>query len=113
MLYLHPTRSHSSARVVHVYVTVLVFTVRTLYILYSYHVSRQPRIRSIEQTMNQRADKIKVVKGRMNVVEDEVFVDFCREIGIANIRSAASRTACASPLIPNLASFHWQNMYNV
>ena len=63
--------------------------------------------------MNQRADKIKVVKGRMNVVEDEVFVDFCREIGIANIRSAASHTASSSPLIQYIASFHWQDLYNV
>ena len=51
--------------------------------------------------MNQRADKIKVVKGRMNVVEDEVFVDFCREIGIANIRYVRHRMClrtCTSAL---------------
>ena len=43
-------------------------------------------MQSIEQTMNMRADKIKQLKERMNVVEDEVFAEFCRDIGIANIR---------------------------
>ena len=46
----------------------------------------QPRLATIEKSMNTRSDKIKQLKQKMNVVEDEVFASFCEEIGVSNIR---------------------------
>lgn len=36
--------------------------------------------------MNDRGDKIKQLKEKMNRVEDEVFAHFCEQIGVDNIR---------------------------
>ena len=39
-----------------------------------------------ERTMNDRGDHIKVLKDKMNTVEDEIFEQFCLQIGVENIR---------------------------
>jgi len=38
--------------------------------------------------MTERGARLQQLKEQMNGVEDEVFRKFCREIGVANIRSA-------------------------
>ena len=40
--------------------------------------------------MEERLVKIKKLQGQQNTVEDEVFKDFCRSIGVQNIRSVAA-----------------------
>ena len=40
----------------------------------------------IDRRMSERGDKIKQLKDKMNRVEDEVFADFCEQIGVTNIR---------------------------
>ena len=47
----------------------------------------QPKIESIHTRMTERGVKLQELKEQMNGVEDEVFRKFCREIGVANIRS--------------------------
>lgn len=49
-------------------------------------VDYEPRIKEIEKRLAQRAEKIKKVRAEANTVEDEVFGEFCREIGVDNIR---------------------------
>lgn len=46
----------------------------------------QPETESIEETMKERNVKIKKIKDKMNRVEDDVFVHFCNELGVENIR---------------------------
>ncbi|NP_997975.2 structural maintenance of chromosomes 1A, like [Danio rerio] len=45
-----------------------------------------PRINDIKRIIQSRERDMKDLKDRMNVVEDEVFVEFCKEIGVRNIR---------------------------
>ncbi|KAG5281745.1 hypothetical protein AALO_G00048340 [Alosa alosa] len=45
-----------------------------------------PRINDIKRIVQSREREMKDLKDRMNVVEDEVFVEFCKEIGVRNIR---------------------------
>jgi len=47
----------------------------------------QPKIDSIHSRMAERGVRLQELKEQMNGVEDEVFRKFCREIGVANIRS--------------------------
>jgi len=46
----------------------------------------QPRMHALESAMNEREETIRVVKDRTNRVEDEIFEDFCAQIGVENIR---------------------------
>ena len=39
-----------------------------------------------ERRMKERGDAMKIVKDKMNRVEDEVFSEFCIQIGVSNIR---------------------------
>ena len=48
--------------------------------------SFDPRTEELEGRMNERGDKLKYIKGKMNTVEDEVFYHFCQQIGVDNIR---------------------------
>lgn len=50
-----------------------------------------PKIKSIEQRMADRDKKIQEVKNQMNSVEDRVYADFCKGIGVANIREYEER----------------------
>uniref|UniRef100_A0A8C4S928 Structural maintenance of chromosomes protein n=1 Tax=Erpetoichthys calabaricus TaxID=27687 RepID=A0A8C4S928_ERPCA len=45
-----------------------------------------PRINDIKRIIQSREREIKELRDRMNLVEDEVFLDFCKEIGVRNIR---------------------------
>uniref|UniRef100_A0A8C1YKB2 Structural maintenance of chromosomes protein 1A n=1 Tax=Cyprinus carpio TaxID=7962 RepID=A0A8C1YKB2_CYPCA len=45
-----------------------------------------PRINDIKRIIQSREREMKDLKDRMNLVEDEVFVEFCKEIGVRNIR---------------------------
>uniref|UniRef100_A0A8C1QQD2 Structural maintenance of chromosomes protein n=1 Tax=Cyprinus carpio TaxID=7962 RepID=A0A8C1QQD2_CYPCA len=45
-----------------------------------------PRINDIKRIIQSRERDMKDLKDRMNLVEDEVFVEFCKEIGVRNIR---------------------------
>ncbi|XP_073730993.1 structural maintenance of chromosomes 1A, like [Misgurnus anguillicaudatus] len=45
-----------------------------------------PRINDIKRIVQSRERDMKDLKDRMNVVEDEVFLEFCKEIGVRNIR---------------------------
>ncbi|XP_008316384.2 structural maintenance of chromosomes protein 1A [Cynoglossus semilaevis] len=45
-----------------------------------------PRINDIKRIIQSREREITDLRDRMNLVEDEVFVDFCEEIGVRNIR---------------------------
>uniref|UniRef100_A0A8B9JL49 Structural maintenance of chromosomes protein 1A n=1 Tax=Astyanax mexicanus TaxID=7994 RepID=A0A8B9JL49_ASTMX len=45
-----------------------------------------PRINDIKRIVQSRERDMKELKDRMNVVEDEVFFEFCKEIGVRNIR---------------------------
>lgn len=45
----------------------------------------------IEETMRARGEKIQEIKERMNRVEDNVFAEFCSQIGVANIRQYEER----------------------
>ncbi|XP_022082517.1 structural maintenance of chromosomes protein 1A-like [Acanthaster planci] len=46
----------------------------------------EPRMEAIEEQITQRAELIMAKRTQMNRVEDEVFADFCRSIGVENIR---------------------------
>ena len=50
----------------------------------------QPRIEAIRARMTERGVRLQQLKEQMNGVEDEVFRKFCREIGVANIRSVST-----------------------
>lgn len=45
-----------------------------------------PKITEIQQKLNERSLKLKQVKQDRNLIEDEIFRDFCKEIGVDNIR---------------------------
>uniref|UniRef100_A0AAR2KB15 Structural maintenance of chromosomes protein n=1 Tax=Pygocentrus nattereri TaxID=42514 RepID=A0AAR2KB15_PYGNA len=45
-----------------------------------------PRINDIKRIIQSRERDMKELKDRMNLVEDEVFLEFCKEIGVRNIR---------------------------
>lgn len=45
-----------------------------------------PRINDIKRIIQSRERDITELRDRMNLVEDEVFVEFCKEIGVRNIR---------------------------
>lgn len=51
----------------------------------------QPRVSDIERRMLTRDSKIQEVKENMNSVEDRVFSDFCRRLGVQNIRQYEER----------------------
>lgn len=53
--------------------------------------SFEPRMQVLEKQMNEREDTIKQLKDRMNRVEDELFEDFCSQIGVENIRQYEER----------------------
>lgn len=53
--------------------------------------SSGPLIEEIERTMQARDQEIQEMKERMNSVEDDVFADFCRRIGMTNIRQYEER----------------------
>lgn len=40
-----------------------------------------PEIETIERSMQEREQRIEEIKLKMNTVEDDVFCDFCNEIG--------------------------------
>ena len=40
----------------------------------------------LERSMMEREETIKVLKDKTNRVEDEIFEDFCEQIGVDNIR---------------------------
>jgi structural maintenance of chromosome 1 len=50
-----------------------------------------PNIREIEATMRKREQQIEATKDKMNTVEDRVFKDFCKRIGVSNIRQYEER----------------------
>lgn len=50
-----------------------------------------PHIGRIERQMVSRNQKIQEIKQKMNNVEDHVYADFCRRIGVANIRQYEER----------------------
>ncbi|XP_021341818.1 structural maintenance of chromosomes protein 1A-like [Mizuhopecten yessoensis] len=53
--------------------------------------SFDPRIQEIERRMSERGEKLKILKERMDRVEDEVFMTFCIQIGVENIRQYEER----------------------
>merc|ERR1719411_1192035 len=50
-----------------------------------------PAIRLIESSMRKREKEIEGTKEKMNTVEDRVFSDFCKKIGVKNIRQYEER----------------------
>ena len=44
-------------------------------------------MQEIEKRMMERGQQMKILKEKMNRVEDEVFRDFCLMLGVSNIRS--------------------------
>ncbi len=46
----------------------------------------QPETATIERRMADREGKIKKLRDQQNTVEDEIFTDFCAQIGVSNIR---------------------------
>merc|ERR550539_178551 len=50
-----------------------------------------PAIRIIESSMRKREKEIEGTKEKMNTVEDRVFSDFCKKIGVKNIRQYEER----------------------
>lgn len=50
-----------------------------------------PRREAIEKSMAERDIQIQEMKERMNSVEDVVFREFCRRIGMENIRQYEER----------------------
>ena len=50
-----------------------------------------PRIEEIEKQMRLRDQEIQEMKERMNSVEDDIFAEFCRRIGMSNIRQYEER----------------------
>ncbi|KAJ8940823.1 hypothetical protein NQ314_010581, partial [Rhamnusium bicolor] len=50
-----------------------------------------PQIEAIEKSMETREQQIEEIKMKMNSLEDVVFSDFCREIGVRNIRQYEDR----------------------
>lgn len=56
----------------------------------------EPRIKQLEQSMREREVRINEIKAKQNTVEDDVFRDFCAQIGVANIREYEERELHAS-----------------
>lgn len=56
----------------------------------------EPRVKQLEQSMREREGRINEIKARQNTVEDDVFRDFCEQIGVANIREYEERELHAS-----------------
>lgn len=50
-----------------------------------------PKIKAIEKRMAERDQRIQEKKSQMNSVEDRVYADFCKGIGVANIREYEER----------------------
>merc|ERR1711874_612722 len=50
-----------------------------------------PKIREIEATMRKREQQIEATKDKINIVKGRVFKDFCRNIGVSNIRQYEER----------------------
>lgn len=50
-----------------------------------------PRMQEIEKRMMERGQQMKILKEKMNRVEDEVFRDFCLMLGVSNIRQFEER----------------------
>merc|ERR1719367_713521 len=50
-----------------------------------------PAVREVENTMRKREKQIETTKEKMNTVEDRVFSDFCKKIGVKNIRQYEER----------------------
>ena len=50
-----------------------------------------PAVRDIENVMREREEQIEETKVQMNTVEDRVFKDFCKKIGVKNIRQYEER----------------------
>ncbi|XP_023166521.1 structural maintenance of chromosomes protein 1A [Drosophila hydei] len=50
-----------------------------------------PKINEIERRMQDREEHIQEIKENMNNVEDKVFADFCRRLGVKNIRQYEER----------------------
>ena len=46
----------------------------------------QPVLDNLEKQIDERTEKVDEVQEKLNVVEDKVFKDFCKELGIDNIR---------------------------
>jgi len=46
----------------------------------------EPKIAETELRKEQRAERIKKKKDEANTVEDRIFKDFCKQIGVENIR---------------------------
>jgi structural maintenance of chromosome 1 len=46
----------------------------------------EPKIKEIEKRLGERAIRIKKLKQESNQIEDEIFKEFCQEIGVDNIR---------------------------
>merc|ERR1719330_113523 len=50
-----------------------------------------PAVRDVENTMRKREKQIETTKEKMNTVEDRVFSEFCKKIGVKNIRQYEER----------------------
>merc|ERR1719225_643449 len=50
-----------------------------------------PAVRDVENTMRKREKQIETTKEKMNTVEDRIFSDFCKKIGVKNIRQYEER----------------------
>ena len=59
--------------------------------LMSFFFHFQPQIETMERNMAERSKRLRKVKEKTNTVEDELFGDFCQEIGVANIRQYEER----------------------
>lgn len=51
----------------------------------------KPNIGTIERRMQQRNQKIQEIKQKMNNVEDNIYDEFCKKIGVSNIRQFEER----------------------
>ncbi|KAK2152444.1 hypothetical protein LSH36_328g01029 [Paralvinella palmiformis] len=50
-----------------------------------------PMVNAIQESMNERGNRLKLIKDQMNRVEDDIFSEFCVEIGVDNIRQYEER----------------------
>ncbi|RWS29829.1 structural maintenance of chromosomes protein 1A-like protein 2 [Leptotrombidium deliense] len=55
-----------------------------------------PKIAEIKERMNVREVQINEIKEAMNRVEDEIFSDFCKQLGVENIRQYEERQSMES-----------------
>jgi structural maintenance of chromosome 1 len=46
----------------------------------------EPRLDNVQSSLQRRSSSVAKVQAKINKLEDEVFRDFCRSIGVANIR---------------------------